>query len=341
MKKLLLLIMFIATGFTARCQGPVFSQFYSTSLYLNPALAGVEGDTYLGVNYRSQWSNVNLPFRTFQFSAIHPFAGREFNNRHIGGGGVSFFSDHAGPADEFVTQGMSVAAALNVIPNKNGKHKISVGAQVAYIQIKLNMNALQWSSQYNAALGYDESMAGENLSGDRNSYPLVNSGIVWQFSPMIPLSKFKSFFHGVAVKNINSPHVFFKDDKGMSPEYTFHGGMLWRLGDKLESSPSYLIERGVYAQTNIGVSFSYYMVPAYGVRSSSDTKLTVGSWYRVGDAFIFTAMASTAIWSIGVSYDTNTTSLGRNFKGANSVEVSLGYRISKQKDLQRFSSPLI
>lgn len=322
-------------------QSPVFSQFYSTSLYLNPALAGVESDTYLGINYRSQWSNVNLPFRTFQFTAIHPIASHGFNDKHIGGGGISFFSDHAGPANEFVTQGMSLAGAYNLLPYKNGKHRVSIGGQLAFVQVKLNMSAMQWSSQYSAAMGYDQSLAGENLGGERYSYPVINSGILWQYSPLSPMKNFKSIFQGVAVKNINRPSVFFKDGQGQPIRYTLHGGMLVKLHDLLECSPSYLIEAGEYFQVNLGTSFSYYLVPLYGVKSVSDIKLTLGSWYRLNDAFILTAAASSALWTVGISYDTNASSLSRNFQGANAVEVSLGYRISRLRDFQRFSSPLI
>lgn len=43
-----------------------FSQYYSAPLTINPALTGgFAGDYRAGVNYRSQWVSVTVPYRTF------------------------------------------------------------------------------------------------------------------------------------------------------------------------------------------------------------------------------------------------------------------------------------
>lgn len=56
-----------------RAQDPVFSQFYSNPLELNPALAGVSGGTRLGINYRNQWPNLNARYTTYSISGDHYF----------------------------------------------------------------------------------------------------------------------------------------------------------------------------------------------------------------------------------------------------------------------------
>src|SRR5688572_33039570 len=88
----------------ALAQDPVFSQFYTSSLYLNPALSGLARDVVLGFNYRSQWAGVNLPFKTFQFSAVHPIIQQGIKTKHLGGFGATLFSDEAGPNREMVSQ---------------------------------------------------------------------------------------------------------------------------------------------------------------------------------------------------------------------------------------------
>ncbi|MBA4058472.1 MAG: hypothetical protein C0490_27390, partial [Marivirga sp.] len=67
-----LFVLLIVSMPSLHAQSPVFSQYYASSLYLNPALSGLEKDIYFGMNYRSQWSNLGLPFNTFQFSFIKP-----------------------------------------------------------------------------------------------------------------------------------------------------------------------------------------------------------------------------------------------------------------------------
>src|SRR5687768_7863686 len=125
-----------------RSQDPVFSQFYTSSLYLNPALAGLERDVVLGLNYRSQWTGVNLPFKTFQFSAIHPIVQQGVKTKHLGGFGGTLFSDEAGPNREVVSQGFSVASSYNFHLNRNGNHLIATALQFGVVQRQINMDAL-------------------------------------------------------------------------------------------------------------------------------------------------------------------------------------------------------
>ncbi|MFQ3327045.1 MAG: hypothetical protein ACI8YC_001686, partial [Salibacteraceae bacterium] len=40
-------------------QDPIYSQFYSNPLYLNPALAGVERCPRFVMNYRNQWPGIS------------------------------------------------------------------------------------------------------------------------------------------------------------------------------------------------------------------------------------------------------------------------------------------
>ena len=49
-------------------QEPVFSQFYFNPMYLNPALAGMDNNFRLFVNYKNQWSKVPTLFNTSSIS---------------------------------------------------------------------------------------------------------------------------------------------------------------------------------------------------------------------------------------------------------------------------------
>ena len=157
---IILVINILAIGIT-HAQDPVFSQFYTSSLYLNPALSGLEKDLVLGINYRSQWAAVNLPFRTFQVSALHPIIQQGIRSKHLGGFGATLFSDEAGPNREVISQGFAIASSYNFQLNRTGTHLLAAGLQFGVIQRQINMDALQWSSQYSAAMGFDPSMPGE------------------------------------------------------------------------------------------------------------------------------------------------------------------------------------
>src|SRR5258705_6955704 len=60
----LLLFFFSFTG-TVKGQDPHFSQYFSSPLTLNPAMAGYfEGDSRVSTNFRQQWRSIGSPFIT-------------------------------------------------------------------------------------------------------------------------------------------------------------------------------------------------------------------------------------------------------------------------------------
>src|SRR5690606_16359111 len=169
------LIYFLCTS-VAHGQDPVFSQFYTSSLYLNPALAGLEKDIAIGMNYRSQWTSANVPFRTFQVSAIYPLVQQGVRIKHIESVGTTLLSDEAGPNREIVSQGLSLASAYNFHLNAAGNHLISTALQFGVLQKEIDMDALQWSSQYVTGLGYDPSLPGETLATERTTSAVIHGG---------------------------------------------------------------------------------------------------------------------------------------------------------------------
>ncbi|MEX1240696.1 MAG: PorP/SprF family type IX secretion system membrane protein [Cyclobacteriaceae bacterium] len=322
-------------------QDPVFSQFYSSALYLNPALSGLEEDIVLGLNYRSQWAGVNLPFRTFQFSAIHPIIQHGVRSKHLGGFSGSLFSDEAGPNREVVTQGFSVASAYNFHLNRSGNHLISTALQFGVLQRHVNMDALQWSSQYSSILGYDRTLPGENLISDRVTTPVINAGLVWRLVVDDRFEPMKMYYQGFAVSNLNRPKGFFEGRQQPSTILMkAHGGYLHSFGNGLEISPNYLIQYQKSVQINVG-GYAAYSLPAVTSKSVTDLKVSLGFWYRIYDSIILTTGISTSSWNAGFSYDANTSSLGRNFGGANAFEFSFAYKIKTMKEFKRISSLLL
>ena len=338
MKKYCVAILFVVLAVRIHAQNPVFSQYYTTALYLNPALAGMERDVLFGINYRSQWSNVNLPFRTFQFTYIHPILKHGVRNKQLGGVGGSFFSDEAGTNREFVTQGISLAAAYNFHLDKSGNNIIALAAQLAVYQKRVSLEALQWSSQYQGG-NYDQSLPGENQLSERIIYPQINTGALWNHFSGKKSGFYRGFYNGVAVTNMIRPQGFYESQQD-SPQmlYRIHGGLLTSLTGELEFSPNYLVEIQNGVQLNIGASIAYDLSQGMNLKN---IKGSLGAWYRVQDAFILTTGLIHPSWNFGFSYDSNTSNFGRNFKGANAFEISLAYKIKASKGFRKFSSPLI
>ncbi|HEX8040165.1 MAG TPA: PorP/SprF family type IX secretion system membrane protein [Chryseosolibacter sp.] len=321
-------------------QDPVFSQFYTSPMFLNPALSGLERDVVFGVNYRTQWAGVNLPFRTFQFSAIRPIIQQGVSSKHLGAFAGSAFTDEAGPNREIVSQGFSLASSYNFHLDRTGKNLLSAGLQLGVLQRRANLDALQWSSQYSALLGYDPSLPGEKFLSDRVTTPVINAGLVWRLVVDDRIKPLSMYYQGVAFANLNRPRGFFEDTHEPSSILVkVHGGYVHAFGSGFEISPNYFIQYQKMVQVNLG-AYGAYTVPHLTSKSLTGLKLSAGLWYRIRDSFIVTSGIITPAWSAGFSYDTNHSSLSRNFPGANAFEFSFSYRINITREYGSFATPL-
>lgn len=337
---IILILNICGVAFT-RAQDPVFSQFYSSSLYLNPALSGLEKDVVIGMNYRSQWTGVNLPFKTFQVSALYPILQQGVRSKHLGGFGATVFSDEAGPQREIRSQGVSFASSYNFHLNRSGNHLLAAGLQFGVIHRRINMDALQWSSQYSPAYGYDASLPGEVLPSERVASPVINAGLMWRLVVDDGIQPVRMFYQGMAASNINRPRGFYVDENdAVSVLYKLHGGYLHTFNNGFELSPNYLLQHQQSTQVNVG-AYGAYSLSAVMRGSAGVIKLSAGMWYRIDDSFIATMGLSTASWNAGFSYDDNSSSLDRNFAGANAFEISFAYRIQILKAVKKFSTPLL
>jgi type IX secretion system PorP/SprF family membrane protein len=342
---LLILILSFAVGIVYS-QAPVFSQYYASGLYLNPALAGLEKDTYLGINYRSQWDKLGLPFKTFQFSFIQPVSKPGLRKKHLGGYGLSLLNDEAGPNAEFITRGISLAFAHNFHLNRYGNSIVAAAVQAGANQQKVNYDGLRWSSQYSSLTGFDQSLVGEpGLINDQVFYPLLNAGLMWYYTnKQQNLSHFStSLYSGLSVSHLLPSNSFYlHNEKYASPIVKAHGGLYTTWSRKLDLSPNFLVQLQDHnIQVNIGMYAGYSITnPGISAKTSS-TKVLVGFWYRFQDAVIISTGISNANWNIGFSYDSNVFSLSRTFGYGSAYELSLAYKIVSKNGFKRFSSPLI
>lgn len=343
--KYLITILIFFMGFEASAQQPIFSQYYSTGLFLNPALAGLEKDVTFQLNYRSQWSGAGFPFKTSQASYIHPIIHQGVRPKHTGGIGFSLVRDEAGSNGEFVSSGANMSYAHNLHLNAYGNHIVTIGGSVGLYQNRLTEDGLQWSSQYNPSIGFDGSSGPEfSVLGNRVAYPVMNVGLMWSFldKKKFELKEFGAYA-GISVQNLNKPNTsFFDDENGtLKPLTRIHGGFSIFITKKLSISPNYLIQyqNGVF-QTNTGAYFGYLLSDVYNSRERP-TKITFGAWYRLKDSYIFSAGVSSKNLNLAFSYDINSTSFGRFVNGAGAYEISLAFKLLKKQSYRRFSSPLI
>src|SRR3954464_4077134 len=61
--------MLLGLSLDSNAQDIHFSQFYENAILRNPGLTGIfSGDYKVGIDYRSQWGSVAMPYNTFMIS---------------------------------------------------------------------------------------------------------------------------------------------------------------------------------------------------------------------------------------------------------------------------------
>lgn len=343
MKKILFIVCLLIIG-VSQGQDAMFSQYYSSELYLNPALAGEEQDLTFSSNYRSQWRSIVLPYVTTQFSLVYPLYSKDIEARHVGGVGLSLYTDKAGDGN-FKTLGLSATFAYNLKLTHDDLHNVSFAGQVGMVQKSVDLDKLQWGSQFNPYIGFDASeVPDESHLTSGTLYPDISAGVMYYYNVYKTLKKRSiSGFFGGSAYHMNKPNESFADDRDsyLPVLYKVHGGLDIPISKKGSISPNVLtmIQKDVYL-----VDFGFYYtheILSYPGKFLEETAVTVGAWMRPRDAFIFSAGIGNRAYQLGFSYDYNNSSLRFATRGRGAWEISLVVRWLKKHNIKRVYTPRI
>ncbi len=315
----------------SQAQDPVFSQFYNSPVYLNPALIGEEEFLYLNFAYRNQWKSLTNPYSTYQASLIMPVYQDKHKKPqgHIGGVGMSFYGDKAGVYDNFKTFGGNASFAYNLQMSTKNINRLSFAVQAGFIHKSVDRDNLTWGEQYNPFIGWDNTVVPGDLSQIQNKTFLdITAGVFWRFYVKDENRTVQSLYAGYSAGHLNHPdESVLADQKHRLPVlHKWHAGVVFGLNEKAFISANVLtMIQDKVNQTNLGAFLSYKL--PFDTRGKLENLLTrVGGWYRVQDAAIASIEFLTNNFLVGFSYDWNVTSLRYNNRGTGAFEVALGYR---------------
>lgn len=343
----LLLLIGFCLPISLLAQNPYFSQYYAAPLYLNPALAGAEREISFGVNYRSQWNSNEAPYELSQFSFIYPIiTERGAQTKHLGGIGFTAYKDAAGEGGIFKTYGIGLTGSYRIALNH--AHTILTGLQAGFAQKKVDLAHLQWGSQYDAFIGFDDRITPSiGHINEQTGFPLFEAGIVWHYTRQAPIYSSGSrwaVFSGLSASNLNQPdESLLKDGTRPLPILMkLHGGLEYRTSRSFKLSPSFLLMmQNEQQQYNIGTYFTYTLISDPFSRQPKTFNIQAGIWRRIKDSYTLMLGGSGRNMAIGLSYDMNTSSMRFHNLGKSAYEISLKYKIDKGKDIRKFSTPLM
>lgn len=354
-KHILVSLVLLTSSVLLHAQDAAFSQFYSSELYLNPALAGEEPDLTFSSNYRSQWSSIVVPYSTSQLSLIYPIYKNDVKEKHLGGLGFSIYNDRAGDGN-FKTLGAFLTAAYNIGLVKDGSQDMSFGAQFGVIQKNIDFTNLEWGEQYNPLVGFDASyVPTESGFNSGRMYGDFNAGFMYYFNPKKDYKGKKvSAFVGASVYHLNTPNESFTTTTGskLPMLYKGHAGIEYAITPKVHIAPNAIVYyQNLVDQLNAGLYITYKLsqekkgfkgFSSYRNTSLKDNvDLVLGTWYRVGDAYIFSVGLHTDAYTVGFSYDMNTSGLRFVTGGRGAYEFSLTLHRVKYHSLKKIATPRI
>ena len=289
---------------------PHFTQYYVYPSWLNPALTGAFDGSYResGIS-RNQWGNVSVPYSTPGISA-------DFTTDKNLNVGVSMLRQTAGDGGYSYTTAYGNVAYTGVRFGANENKRLVFGMQIGLIQRRFDPNKLRFGDQWNPVMGYSAANPTTDVINARTN-AVFDAGVGVLYFDAEPGKK-ANIFAGLSASHITRPadkfHSF--NDARMPMRVTAHAGVRINVNDRTSVVPNALyLMQGSARETMLGAYVQS--------RLSMNTDLMLGANYRFSDAvtpFVGFTLNNTMF---SVSYDVNTSDLGRLVKGTNSFEISL------------------
>ncbi len=299
-----------------------YSQFNASPKNLTPAQTGLfDGDWRFVGNYRSQWSAIPVPYKTFSLASDTRL--KTTLKNAIPAVGLVINTDQAGDSKFATLQVLASGAYIRQL-TKDSTNFVSVGLQPGFTTKSFNVNALTFDNQYNGDV-FDKALnSGENFAKTRITYFELGGGIAyfWRKNARNQINI------GVSALHLNQPkQSFFENDAiKLDIKTTISGLAEFPVAAKLDVIPTFLYQsQGKFKETVVGGFGKYFLKPVNGMT----TAVSLGAFYRLKDAFIVVANMDYKSFNVGVSYDVNTSKLVAATNRRGGFEVSVIYIFKK------------
>lgn len=336
-RKVFFLIVIIGTlfqGNTLQAQDPQFSQYYAAPLYLNPALVGINQKGRMGMNYRTQWPNLDANFETFSAYFDYHF------EDYYSSAGLIFTTDKAGSAGLKSTSiGLQYAYQVQL----NYEWTFRPGVEAAYTFQDLDFDKLIFGDQLGST-GLNGNPTQEVFDTGLNArfFDLSFGGVLYN----------PALWIGAAMHHVLEPNQSIAGgDAPLPRRFSVHGG--YRIPLNPGTTKTGLGERSITPSFNYRTQgdFDQLDVGAY----FTINPLLVGLWYRGlpikntdgitnNESIIFMLGLQTNRTTFGYSFDYTLSDLGIGTGGAHEISIaysfSLGDPLKPAADVRRLKCPI-
>ncbi|PUZ22042.1 type IX secretion system membrane protein, PorP/SprF family [Chitinophaga costaii] len=332
MKKLIytiIVLLFFSTSLKA--QDPHFSQFFASPLTLNPAFTGLfSGDYRIAGNYRSQWNSIGAPFTTGTVSADFGILKNVINPNDIWGVGAIAMYDRQGEAGAYTTNYFALSTAYHKSLDPEGNHTLAIGLQGAYVIKRLDVSKLTFSDQLNNP----GSAPTEAITKPTLHYFDPNIGILYNGL----IGEASNIYAGFSYYHITQPYEShynnLTEENRIHKRITGHAGGSFPVNgnNRIFASALYM-KQGTATEKTIGAAYGFLL----NGMPDDPTMFYVGSWVRFGDAINPYVGLEIKGFQVGISYDTNISSLKPASNARGGMEISVIY-IHRRDDNNKYKT---
>ena len=283
-------------------QDPHFTQYFSSTVYLNPAFAGYEGYSRISSSYRLQWPEISGGYQTFNVSYD------QFLKPISGGFSARYLYDAAGEGT-IITQEASFAYSP-YFRLFNESLLISPALELGWRGRSINWDNLTFGDMIDPRYGFIYESKELDVGNTVNNFNL-NAGVLLSHG---------AFVYGAAFHHLNKPGEGFIGTAKLAIRYTLHFSYVAELTENLKASPSLIYMR----QQDASILLPSVVFSFYGVKAG------VGS--RWGDSAILLLGYTTQRFSVGYSYDYTISKLSQATGGSHELNMIAKFNFKNQED---------
>lgn len=305
---------------TTKAQDIHWSQFEYAPLNLNAAHTGLfNGDYRIVGNYRSQWFDVPVSYRTVSLT----FDARllPYKLEHdIWGAGITFNHDQAGDG-QLSALNIMVSTAFTKRITKN--FFIGAGVQLGYNNRRYNLEKLTFNDQFNGDV-YDPNLISfdhTKFAGRTNiHYFDINAGLNFRYQ-----STNRMWINlGGGVFHLTQPNMSFMDVEGvrLPIRWNIMANASIPVSERIDLMPSFIFQRQLeYQEILYGVMMRYH----FNLNPGREMSGEIGVMHRWDDAVIARIGFAYQGWHVGLSYDINVSGFQAATKNNGGYELSIIY----------------
>lgn len=321
-----------------------YSQFYHAPMHLNPALTGVfNGNVRLAANYKSQWSDVPVDYKTFSVVADKKFYNRTDQKGFLSAG-LALNYDRAG--DSRLAWG-DIDLNLSYTQQLSDRIFVSVGGQAGIVQRSFSANNLRFDSQFDVGRGVPDFAlpSGENFASTSNVFPDFAAGVNLRFQAkqtstlVFRNDKRNKLDLGVAVHHLTAPDQSFVEgikvplERRLSP-YAIGTFQLAKPMD-IVAAATYQTQGKAYEELVLMGGLRFHLSNRLGKQFN----FMVGAGMRrneIQDAWWPTFELGINNIELGLNYDFNVSRFDIATENRGGLELSLRYLIRNTPKLPAF-----